>query len=696
MKIKHSLLIICILCFSLNLSSEQEFTEKIKEVESFIKAQMEVDKIPGVAIGIMKGNFTWSKGFGYSDLENKIPMKDISCFRIASISKPMTATAILQLVEKRTIKLEDEVQKYVPYFPRKNFPVTIHPLLGHLGGISHYRSYDELHIKFPKDTREAIEIFANFDLVAEPWSSYNYSSYGYNLLGAVIEGATKMPYEKYMKENIWQPLQMKNTFMDSSKEIIPNRVKGYVMEAGNLKNSEFVDMSSRFASGGIRSTVLDLLKFVKGLKTGKIISLSTLDKMFTSMVTKNGELTNYGYGWFVRPLHGHFIVYHTGSQQETRTFLAFLPKHDLAVSFACNLEGINPSFYGFRIIQILLDEPFNLTPYTGKTEEEFIISGISWVFNYGLSHYEKNGKAFTKERKELEKAFRYFNEIANKVYTNKNPQELRRIMEGIHPKYGQPYQKMGSFMAEVLKNNFGEGRLNFYYKYGPIIFFSDYIKISRSKKDFPEELRLNKELENLIEGWEKDWIKTLNDFTRTLFIGAFTNPKEIKKNLKKIFDYSKIYPDFSPQIGESVRKLYLDGKHDKALELAQLCYELYPESAICYISLANTYLSSGDIDSARKYYGNAIKAKIQRKALELSGLINYAEDFANLKIYDRANNLMSILLELFPKQPLLYEGFANLLIKQAKDYYEKALEQDPFKRSVRKNLKKLIELEREI
>lgn len=685
---------VLLITLSLALYAQKDLSKEISKIEEFLKAQMEVDGIPGLAVGIMKGDFTWAKGFGYSDLENKIPMQENSSFRLASVTKPMTAVAILLLAEKGKLNLDDEVQKYVPYFPRKNYPVIIRYLLGHLGGISHYRSYDELHIKTPKDTREAIEIFSNFELVAEPGTSYHYSSYGYNLLGAVIEGASKMPYGKCLEENIWKPLGMNSTCMDSPEEIIPNRVKGYRILEGKIKNSEFVDMSSRFAGGGTRSTVLDLLKFVKGLKERKIISSNFIEEMWTSMETKGGELTDYCYGWFVRPINGHFIVYHTGSQQETRTFLAYLPKKDLAVSFACNLEGINPSLYGFRIIQFLLDEPLNLTSYSGDPVDEIILAGIAELFNYGLSYYDRFGKALTNDKEELEEAFKFFNNLIDRTFISKNLSTARgKIAEGIHPKAGQAYQKVGSFIAETLKNRFGEQRLNYYYKNGAIPFFYDYIRISRGK-DIPYAFRFNKDFEETVERWEKDWEKTLNDYTRTLFISAFSEPQKLKE-LKGIFYGAKIYPNFAPQFGEAVRKLYLKGNFEKAIEMAKLSKELYPESALTSLSISNAYIAKGDVERAKFHLKEATKAKVHRTAMEPGSILNYAYEFASFKMFDRALNLMDIILEIFPEQSLFYEGTANLLIIKAEDFYKRALEKNPSNESARKALKKIRELERE-
>ena len=171
-------------------SAANRFSEAVKTFEAYVQERMVFDKAVGISAAFMKDDFTWAKGFGYADLENKSPAKPGSSYRLASVSKTMTAIAVLQLVEKGEIDLDAAVQTYVPYFPKKKWPLTVRLLLGHLGGISHYKDYDkEGHIKVHKNTEEALKIFSDFDLVAEPGTKFNYSSYGYNLLAAVVEGA---------------------------------------------------------------------------------------------------------------------------------------------------------------------------------------------------------------------------------------------------------------------------------------------------------------------------------------------------------------------------------------------------------------------------------------------------------------------------------------------------------------------------
>src|SRR6185503_19259035 len=122
-----------------------QYKEELKQFDDFVAQQMKLDKTPGLTIGFMKDDFVWTKGYGFADLENRVPAKPESAYRLASVSKSLTAVAIMQLVEKKKIDLDAEVQTYVSYFPKKQWPVTVRQVLGHISGISHYKNDDELH-----------------------------------------------------------------------------------------------------------------------------------------------------------------------------------------------------------------------------------------------------------------------------------------------------------------------------------------------------------------------------------------------------------------------------------------------------------------------------------------------------------------------------------------------------------------------
>jgi CubicO group peptidase (beta-lactamase class C family) len=204
------LLLVGIFCIALSFqgcspatgkTTPDEFAQAIAAFSEYVESRMAQDRIPGLTIGFLKDGFSWAQGYGFADLENRVPAGPDSAYRLASVSKTFTALAVLQLVEQGKIDLEAEVQAYVPDFPRKEWPVTVRLLLGHLGGISHYRNYDlESHIKEPRDTREALAIFQDFELVAEPGTKYHYSSYGFNLLAAVVEAASGQPFGRYLRD----------------------------------------------------------------------------------------------------------------------------------------------------------------------------------------------------------------------------------------------------------------------------------------------------------------------------------------------------------------------------------------------------------------------------------------------------------------------------------------------------------------
>jgi CubicO group peptidase (beta-lactamase class C family) len=214
--------------FAAQAATATQYTDELQQFDAFVAQQMKLDKTPGLTIGFFKDDFVWVKGYGFADLENRVPAKAESAYRLASVSKSLTAVAIMQLVEKKKIDLDAEVQTYVSYFPKKQWPVTVRQVLGHIGGISHYKNPEkELHIKEHRSTREALAIFQDFDLVAEPGTRYNYSSYGYNLLAAIVEAASGMSFGDYMKQHVWGPAGMTDTRLDDPVEVIPNRVRGY-------------------------------------------------------------------------------------------------------------------------------------------------------------------------------------------------------------------------------------------------------------------------------------------------------------------------------------------------------------------------------------------------------------------------------------------------------------------------------------
>ena len=666
----------------------------LKAYERFVVEQMALDGIPGLSVGFIKEDFTWAKGFGYADLENRVPAKPESSYRIASITKTITAVVVLQLAEAGKINLDSEIQAYVPYFPRKKWPVTVRQLLGHLGGISHYKNYaDESHIKEPKDTRQAIAIFQDFDLVAEPGTRYNYSSYGFNLLGAAVEKASGLSYGEYIKKYIFMPLGMEDSRLDDPRDVIPNRVHGYIFIGRDLKNSEYVDVSSRFASGGVRSTAVDLLKYARGIMEGRLLKEATSREMFSSMALRSGFFTWTGMGWEVRPWGSHFTVSKGGSQPETRTFLLIFPALKFAMAIAANLEDVNLMPYARRLIELILDEDIDSLAYVQDKVSRWIYRGIFNAYSYGMSSYEGNIGPLPRNRNDVDKAFAYFNNCVNEGELRNNFEETRkRIESGIHPVSNQAFTRIGSYMARALDEEGGRELLLSCQKRGPLAVFSEYIKLSEANSATKKYARLRPELVTLIADWEKDWNRTYTDDIRHLYINPATDFETLGARLKEAFAGASLYPDFTSELVGAARYFLEKNTPERAIPILMLGQDLYPGSPVILASLGLANIWQGRVETARNFYLKASEIDPADSSLGVSQFIASANALVQAEKIREAQALANIAIELYPKEARLYVGMSNLSLllgqkQKAIEYLKIALRINPNLEEAKEKLK---------
>ncbi|MFO7890927.1 MAG: serine hydrolase [bacterium] len=669
----------------------EEYKDELKKFEKFVNTQMQRDQIPGLSIGFYFGETEWSRGFGFADLENNIPATAHSSYRLASNTKSMVAVAILQLAEQEKLSLDDNVRKHVPYFPRKKWPVTIRQVLGHLGGISHYKNYDiEGHIKVHKDTRESLDIFDDFDLVSEPGTEYHYSSYGYNLLGAVIEAAAKQPFGEYMQEHLWDPLRMQETYMDEPQKIIPNRVEGYRLEYGTVKNSEFVDISSRFAAGGTRSTVLDLLKYARGLEECKVISQESTDLMETSMATTDGHYTDYGMGWRINPVNGHFLAYHTGGQPETRTLLLRFPTQHMAIALAYNLEGGNLYAYGHRLYQLLRGEAWNQKIYAPGKEISTVIQGLQDIFNYGMSYVDRHKKPISNNIDTLKAAFSYLYDVFQKdsLYNNFGSTS-KKIKEGRHLIADQAFVKVGSYMAEVLQDHYGKEKLEIYHKQGALKFFKDYMTLCTLPEYSERLLTLPSYLQNNLDKWNEAWTETWNNYTRSLYIISQDDLEKTAKKLHYLFSGKSIYPDYSEELGEIAFYKTVHSKSDEGEKILKTAEKMYPESAIPLVYQAHIQAILGNQQNAEELYKNSQQKTLHTEAAESNNLTRAARYLVSQNKLDMALTMLNILTKLYPEDGEITAEIGDIYLEKSRRAFEQALIKDPTLKHPWDQLKKI-------
>jgi len=316
--------------------------EKVRQFEKLISVEMSRQSIPGLTMGLGLGDeLRWSRGYGLADLENFVPAKESTVYRTASLAKPMTATAAMQLVEAGKLDLDAPVQKYLPDFPAKRWPVTTRQLLSHTGGIRSYRdAAEEYNTRHYEDAREAMQQFAADELAYEPGTQYLYSSLGFVLAGAVIESIAGMRFSEYLRKNLFEPAEMRDTYLDDVYELIPNRSRGYRRAPnGRILNAVPIDTSNRAPGGGLASTPDDIVRFVFALP--KLVKPESLTVMWRPQTTRDGRGTGYGLGWGVGEWQGRMRVDHHGGQSGVSTRLWFFPLDRAAIVAMGNLEGVS-------------------------------------------------------------------------------------------------------------------------------------------------------------------------------------------------------------------------------------------------------------------------------------------------------------------------------------------------------------------
>ncbi len=315
---------------------------------------------PGAQIAVSRaGRTVWSESFGCADVELDVGVASDSRLRIGSVSKPLTAAALGLLVEEGRVDLDLPVQTYVPDFPRKAWPITTRQLAGHLAGIRHYEA-GEFEIRDHYDSVHAgLAIFQKDALLFEPGTEFSYSSYGWNLIAAVIEGASGEPFLAFMQRRVFAPAGMTHTAADDPTPILPGRARFYTRDetTGAVVNAAYVDNSYKWAGGGFLSTAEDLVAFGNALLEGRLVKPETLALLWTSQKTKDGKDTDYGIGWTVdRDSKGRRRVRHSGGAMGGTANLVIYPEERLVVALLVNSDE---SFTGRApsIAEVFLDEP---------------------------------------------------------------------------------------------------------------------------------------------------------------------------------------------------------------------------------------------------------------------------------------------------------------------------------------------------
>ena len=337
---------------------------KRAQIEKAVSAFMTANSVPGVSVALVQhGQPVWSAGFGMSDLEDSAPATSSTLYRLGSISKSITAVAILQLCERGKLDLDAPVQKYCPAFPQKDSPITSRQLLAHLSGIRHYNQDGKGDV--PDDSarhfssmEESLQLFVNDPLLSKPGAQFHYSTYGYTLLGCALEGAASQKYVDFVRENVFRLAAMDHTQADDFFAIVPHRTRWYHKDkSGAVHNAGVLDSSYKIPGGGLISSADDMANFEVAILADKLLKRTTRDLMWTVAQPTEGKPSHYALGWFIADKFGVHTAGHSGGQQGTDTNFVIAPERNVGVVVLANMDNVNTGALADSILKIALDLP---------------------------------------------------------------------------------------------------------------------------------------------------------------------------------------------------------------------------------------------------------------------------------------------------------------------------------------------------
>jgi CubicO group peptidase (beta-lactamase class C family) len=262
------------------------------------------------------------------------------------------------LRQQGRLHLDAEIQEYVPEYPRKEWPVTLRQLMGHLAGVHHYRNteWGDKPLKPCGRASEGVKSFAADPLDFEPETHYHYSTYGWVLVSAAVEAAAEEPFPTVMRTRVFTPMGMTDTVFDSSAEPIPNRATSYFRRLERETTTK-VDYSCFAGAGGFLSTPSDLVRFGFALSSGTLLKPDTVEMLQTRQQLRSGEETDYGLGWMLETVELAAVrtrlVGHASRTMEgaSTSFLTF-PERGLVVAVSANISFADPKSIALAVAEM--------------------------------------------------------------------------------------------------------------------------------------------------------------------------------------------------------------------------------------------------------------------------------------------------------------------------------------------------------
>ncbi|MHA7627365.1 serine hydrolase [Corallococcus sp. M7] len=638
-----------------------EFPPEVQRaLDALVRADLKQGPTAGLSVGVMRGGQRWMNGYGYRDVAKKLPATVRTTYRMASITKSFTAVAVMQLAQAGKLDLDADIHTLVPEYPVKQWPVTVRQLLGHLGGVPTYDSPSAGNNTKPVTTKEAIGLFADRPLVSEPGTRYLYTTWGFNLLGAAVETASGQSYREYLRDHVFGPANMSHADVDEISTRDAQQAVGYRVSGATLKTSRFLDVTSRFAGGGTRATVEDLLGFARAVLDHKLVTRETMGRMQASMVTRDGHITDYGMGFATYPLRGHYIVAHAGGQPETTTLLVLLPAEDTAIALATNVEDEAKRLrrLSIRLMETVLDEgaPARGGHFTDPVDA-VVYEGMGRLASYGLAYHDwaTRGPGTLPAETDLAGAFAKVSSLFDRAAIARDGRGAMERIRGAHePRAESLFIRVGAHMAATVEKAMGAERLRSYRTQGAAGFFADYLAACETLK-CPEAERFSPSVRSdvvrFVAGWKRAEVPALK---RTR-LEATKDPEKLWPSLKEAAVRA---PAVRPDYTDELLTLADRAKRKPADRMRWLerATELHPESMDAHLAQAVGLMEADREPEAIPHVREAFETPEGSLVLSPTGFLKRLLDTRSPKV---ARGLLRAAVTLHPDAPELWDALAK-------------------------------------
>lgn len=459
----------------------------------------------------------------------------------------------------------------------------------------------------------------------------------------------------------------KSTRLDDPLALISHRVRGYQLLRGELQHAEFIDISSRFAAGGTRATVIDMLKFGDGISQGKLLSPASMAMMFETMTTAGGDFTGYGMGWETSVTPGRFGIAHDGIQPETSTYLFCFPSRKLTIAVAANLQRVETRVFVQRLFELLSGEAWHRQAYVTDSALQPVNQITQAVFDEGRAWVEHNGRAMSSNAAQLTESIAFFS-------TWVMAPDSGSLKAAHHPKGGLHLARLGSFMAAALKAN--GARLEGYSNRGALSFFADYLAL-------PEAQHFAPSVETTIADLQRDWRVSSAEPVQTSVLDSATGIAALEHYMKARYSGKIAYPDRVAELKASTIRMLTNGDDAGALAGARVAGKWYAANADARALHGAVELAVGDNETGLRQL-RAARAIAPKSGASAEALNMLAYELENAR---GSNSLHSIRLlkgatMLYPNDANLYDSLGELkaargLNQEAMAAYRNALEVHP-------------------